>query len=430
MKRALISHAAEFVGHEVTIGGWLYNKRSSGKILFLIIRDGSGQIQGVVPKNSVPEEVFHLCESLTQESSILVTGVIQDDPRSPGGYELAVKDVQLVQMAEEYPITLKEHGVDFLMDHRHLWLRSPRQAAIMRIRSEIIKAMRDWLDDHDFILMDAPILTPAACEGTTTLFETEYFGDKAFLSQSGQLYNEAAAMALGRVYCFGPTFRAEKSKTRRHLLEFWMLEPEMAFCDQEENMQVQEQMLSYVVQRVLEKRRRELELLERDLARLEKISAPFPRMSYDDAIEYLKSRGVDTYWGNDFGGTDETLLGEIHEKPVFITNYPTEVKAFYMKPDPKRPEVVLCSDLLAPEGYGEIIGSSQRIDDPDLLTRRIEEHKLPPEAFKWYTDLRRFGSVPHSGFGIGIERTVSWICGLDHVRETIPFARLLNRIYP
>ena len=427
---ARISHIAEYAGQEVTIRGWLYNKRSSGKLAFIIIRDGSGFIQGVVAKNAVGDEMFELCNSLTQESSIIVTGTVQDDPRSPGGYELQVSKVELVYMAEEYPISLKEHGVDFLLDHRHLWLRTPRQVAIMRIRSEVIKAMRDWLDDHDFILMDTPILTPAACEGTTTLFETDYYGEKAYLSQSGQLYNEANAMALGRVYCFGPAFRAEKSKTRRHLMEFWMLEPEMAYCDQEENMQIQEQFLAYTVQRVLEKRAAELKTLERDTSKLEKIIAPFPRMSYDDAIEYLKSKGVDTYWGNDLGATDETLLGEIHEKPVFITNYPTAVKAFYMKPDPKRPEVVLCSDLIGPEGYGELIGSSQRIDDPQLMFQRIKEHNLPEDAYKWYIDLSRYGSVPHSGFGIGLERTISWICGLDHLREAIPFPRLLNRIYP
>lgn len=430
MTTALISHISEHVGEEITIRGWLYNKRSSGKIQFLIIRDGSGFVQGVAVKGQVSDEVFELCGTLTQESSIIVIGTAQADSRSPYGYELSIRDVQLVQLADEYPISLKEHGVDFLMDHRHLWLRTPRQVAVMRIRNEIIKGMRDWLDDHDFILMDAPILTPAACEGTTTLFETEYFGEKAYLSQSGQLYNEANAMALGRVYCFGPTFRAEKSKTRRHLLEFWMMEPEMAYCDQEGNMQIQEQLVSYVVQRVLNKRGTELKMLERDTAKLETVVAPFPRMSYDDAIEHLKSKGVDTFWGNDLGATDETVLGELFDRPVFITNYPAKAKAFYMKPDPKRPEVVLCSDLIAPEGYGEIIGSSQRIDDPELLAKRIAEENLPEEAYSWYMDLRRYGTVPHSGFGIGIERTVSWICGLDHVRETIPFPRLINRIYP
>ena len=347
------------------------------------------------------------------------------------GYELLIQEVSVISEAEEYPISLKEHGVDFLLDHRHLWMRTPRQVAIMQIRNTVVKAIRDWLDSQGFTLVDAPILTPAACEGTTTLFETDYFGDKAYLSQSGQLYMEAAAMALGRVYCFGPTFRAEKSKTRRHLIEFWMMEPEMAFVDHEENMAIQEEMVRHVVKTVLEKHQAELKVLERDVVKLEHIlSKPFAHMNYDDAIEYLQKQGHEIQWGDDFGAPDETALATLHDGPVFVERFPTAIKAFYMKPDPDRPEVVLAADLLAPEGYGEIIGGSQRIDDMDLLLQRIQEHKLPKEAYEWYLDLRRYGSVPHSGFGIGLERFVAWICGLSHLREAIPFPRLLNRIYP
>lgn len=425
-----IAHISEYDGKEVEIRGWLYNKRSSGSVLFLIVRDGTGFIQAVVVKGQVPDGDFAAADRLTQESSLVVRGLVRADRRAPGGYEISVSGLEPVSIAEEYPISLKEHGVDFLMDHRHLWLRTPRQVAIMRVRNEIVKAIRDFLDEREFVLVDAPILTPSACEGTTTLFETDYFDTKAYLTQSGQLYMEAAAMALGKVYCFGPTFRAEKSKTRRHLTEFWMVEPEMAWVDLEGDMRLQEDMVSYVVQRVLEKRAKDLATLGRDTSKLEKVEPPFPRITYDEACEILRRHGVDFEWGNDFGGGDETILAEEFDRPVFVHRYPTSCKAFYMKPDPDRPEVCLSADLLAPEGYGEIIGGGQRIDDPDLLARRIEEHRLPAEAYGWYMDLRRYGSVPHSGFGLGIERTVAWICGLDHVRETIPFPRLLNRIYP
>lgn len=430
MESVHIAHISEYDGKEVEIRGWLYNKRSSGSVLFLIVRDGTGFIQAVVVKGQVPDGDFAAADRLTQESSLVVRGLVRADRRAPGGYEISVSGLEPVSIAEEYPISLKEHGVDFLMDHRHLWLRTPRQVAIMRVRNEIVKAIRDFLDEREFVLVDAPILTPSACEGTTTLFETDYFDTKAYLTQSGQLYMEAAAMALGKVYCFGPTFRAEKSKTRRHLTEFWMVEPEMAWVDLEGDMRLQEDMVSYVVQRVLEKRAKDLATLGRDTSKLEKVEPPFPRITYDEACEILRRHGVDFEWGNDFGGGDETILAEEFDRPVFVHRYPTSCKAFYMKPDPDRPEVCLSADLLAPEGYGEIIGGGQRIDDPDLLARRIEEHRLPAEAYGWYMDLRRYGSVPHSGFGLGIERTVAWICGLDHVRETIPFPRLLNRIYP
>jgi asparaginyl-tRNA synthetase len=425
-----ISHIAEHVGEEVKLEGWVYNKRSSGSLVFLIVRDGTGFIQAVAVKGEIPDEDFQKCDELTQESSIVVSGTVKADKRAPGGHELAVTGVWPVHIAEEYPISLKKHGVDFLMDWRHLWLRTPRQSAILRIRHEIIGAIRDFLDEREFVLVDAPILTPSACEGTTTLFSTDYFDSTAYLSQSGQLYMEAAAMALGKVYCFGPTFRAEKSKTRRHLTEFWMVEPEMAWVDLDGNLKLQEELISYVVQRVLEERKNELATVERDTGRLENIKPPFPRVSYDEAVEILNKRGVEFEWGNDFGGGDETVLAEQYELPVFVHRYPTDIKAFYMKPDPSRSEVCLSADLLAPEGYGEIIGGGQRIDDPRLLAARIKEHDLPEEAYAWYMDLRRFGSVPHSGFGLGIERVVAWICGMDHIRETIPFPRLLKRIYP
>ena len=430
MTNVIISNIGEYEGQEVTLRGWVYNKRSSGKIQFILIRDGTGIIQGVVFKGDVTPETFALADSLTQESSIVATGKVREDKRAPGGYELSIGDLQLVHRALDYPIAPKEHGVDFLMSHRHLWLRSSQQHAILRVRAEIINACRDYLDERGFTLIDAPILTPAACEGTTTLFETDYFGDKAYLSQSGQLYMEAAAMAFGRVYCFGPTFRAEKSKTRRHLMEFWMIEPEIAFADLDEDMRVQEEFVSYVVQRVLSKRQQELEMLQRDTTRLKKVEPPFPRISYDEAIAILRKNGAEIEWGGDFGAPDETILAEQFEKPVFVHRYPTQSKAFYMKPDPERPEVALCADLLAPEGYGEIIGGGQRMDDLEMLEKKIVEHNLPKEAYEWYLDLRRYGSVPHAGFGMGIERTVAWICGLDHVRETIPFARMLYRIYP
>lgn len=425
-----IENLGEHVGRKVHLRGWLRNSRSSGKIQFLEIRDGTGVVQAVVLKNRVSPEEFEAARRMGQESSLEVEGEVREDPRAPGGYEMAVTALSVVHEAQEYPITPKEHGTDFLMDHRHLWIRSSRQHAILRIRAEIMRAITEWLDDQGFLRMDCPILTPSACEGTTTLFETGYFGEKAYLTQSGQLYNEANAMAFGKVYCFGPTFRAEKSKTRRHLMEFWMVEPEMAFCDLEESLKVQEEMLSYVVGRVLERRRPELLALERDLSRLEKIRPPFPRLSYDEAVEILRQSGVDFEWGNDFGAPDETILAERHELPVFVHRYPSQCKAFYMKPVEERPEVCLSADLLAPEGYGEIIGGGQRIEDLALLEKRIQEHRLPEEAYRWYLDLRRFGSVPHSGFGLGIERTVAWICGIDHVRETIPYARTLNRLYP
>lgn len=427
----IISHLAAYEGQDVIIKGWLYNKRSSGKISFLQIRDGYGFIQGVVVKGEVPDEVFSLCDKLTQESSIIVTGTVRADKRAPSGFELSVKNVEVVQIAEQpYPVPLKEHGIDFLLDHRHLWMRAPRPHAILRIRAEVMRSAMEWLDSHDFIRMDAPIFTPTACEGTTTLFETDYFDRKAYLSQSGQLYNEVHAMAFGKVYCFGPTFRAEKSKTRRHLQEFWQLEPEMAFVDQEGNMKVQEELISHIVNSVLKKFRQELMMLGRDVSKLENIVPPFPRMSYDEAIEYLQSQGHEIKWGDDFGAPDETVLANRFDKPVFITGFPTAIKAFYMKPDPNRPEVVLAADLLAPEGYGEIIGGSQRIDDPELLAERYAEHGLSMEHYGWYMDLRKYGSVPHSGFGLGIERLVTWICGIEHLREAIPFPRMLYRLNP
>lgn len=432
MKTVLIRDIGKYADERISLNGWLYNNRSSGKIQFLIVRDGTGFVQGVLVQTEVPPEIWELAATIPQESSVTVSGVVKADARAPLGYELQLDSVAVISAAQpDYPISLKEHGVDFLLDNRHLWLRTPRQVAVMRIRSTVIKGIRDWLDNQGFTLIDAPILTPAACEGTTTLFETEYFGDKAYLSQSGQLYMEAAAMALGRVYCFGPTFRAEKSKTRRHLIEFWMMEPEMAFVDHYENMQIQEQMVKHVFEVVLSKHKTDLELLERDLSKLELVVAePFARISYDEAIEFLQSQGHEIQWGDDFGAPDEAVLANHQQKPVFVEGYPTAIKAFYMKPYPDRPEVVLAADLLAPEGYGEIIGGSQRIDDLDLLLQRIHEHKLPEQAFKWYLDLRRYGSVPHSGFGIGLERFVSWICGLGHLREAIPFPRLINRIYP
>ncbi len=430
MEHVYVSDIAKYEGQEVILKGWLYNKRSSGKLHFLQLRDGTGIIQCVVFKGDVPEEIFNLADKITQESSIIIQGVVRADKRSPIGYEIGVKGLKVVQMAEDYPITPKEHGVAFLMEHRHLWLRSTRQHAILRIRSEIIKACRSYLDDNGFILIDAPIFTPAACEGTTTLFETDYFGEKAYLTQSGQLYMEAAAMAFGRVYCFGPTFRAEKSKTRRHLTEFWMVEPEMAYYDLNDDMDLAESLLEHIVKQVLKNKRRELETLERDISALEKIEKPFPRITYTEAIEILNKKGMTMTWGDDFGGDEETVLSKEFEKPVLVHRYPLQCKAFYMKADPQDPRLALCVDVLAPEGYGEIIGGGQREDDLKTLEQKIREHNLPMEAFKWYLDLRRYGSVPHAGFGLGIERTVAWICGLHHVRETIPFPRLMERITP
>lgn len=431
METIRINDIRNYEGKEVEIRGWLYNRRSSGKIKFLIIRDGTGFIQGTLIKNEMDENIFEKADDINYESSIKISGIVKEEKRVPLGYEVLVKNIEVVSIAEDnYPVSLKEHGVGYLMDYRHLWLRSPRQNAILRIRAEIIKSIRDFLDQNGFILIDSPILTPAVCEGTTTLFETDYFGDKAFLAQSGQLYNEAAAMAFGKVYCFGPTFRAEKSKTRRHLMEFWMVEPEAAYVELEENNEIQENMIAYIVKQVLEKKKNELKLLERDISKLELIKIPFPRISYDEAIDILNNNGSKIEWGDDFGGEDETILSQKYEKPVFILRYPIKCKAFYMESDPERPEVALCADLLASEGYGEIIGGGQRIDDYNLLEKRIKEHKLPREKYEWYLDLRKYGSVPHSGFGLGIERTVAWICGLSHIRETIPFPRMLNKIYP
>lgn len=415
---------------EVTISGWLYNKRGSGKVQFLQVRDGSGTIQAVVGKNDVDEKVFELCTNLTQESSIKVTGKVVEDKRSPIGFEIHVKHVELVQQAGEYPITPKEHGTTFLMDNRHLWLRSSRQHAILRVRHSIIRACRDFFDGKGFVLVDAPIFTPAACEGTSTLFETDYFGSKAFLTQSGQLYMEAAAMAFGKVYCFGPTFRAEKSKTRRHLTEFWMIEPEMAYCDLEGDMDIAEEFIEFIVQRALKECRDELILLERDISKLEAVKRPFPRISYDEAVAIIKESGLEFEDGNDFGGTDETVISEKFDRPVMVHRYPSAVKAFYMKKDPTDHGKALCVDVLAPEGYGEVIGGGQREDDLDTLLAEIKRHELPEEAFDWYLDVRKYGSVPHAGFGMGIERAVAWICGLKHIRETIPFPRTISRIKP
>ena len=430
MEQVYIENIASKEGVEVLIKGWLYNKRSSGKIHFVLVRDGTGIIQGVVSKADATPEAFDLVEELTQESAIMVSGTVRKDARAPGGYELLVKDIKLVHLAEPYPITPKSHGIPFLMDHRHLWLRSRRQQAILRIRHEIIKACRDYYDSRGFVLIDAPILTPTSCEGTTTLFETDYFGEKVYLTQSGQLYLEPAAMAFGKVYCFGPAFRAEKSKTRRHLIEFWIVEPEVAYATLSDIMDLAEDFICYIVERVLTERRRELEFLERGISKLENIKKPFPRVTYDEAVAILKEKGVDFPLEDDFGAPEETLLSEHFDKPVMIHRYPTKVKAFYMEPDPEREDRVLCVDVLAPEGYGEIIGGGQRIHSYDLLLQRIKEHNLPEEAFRWYLDIRKYGSVPHSGFGLGIERTVAWLCHLPHVRETIPYPRMLNRLYP
>jgi asparaginyl-tRNA synthetase len=434
-----IAKIGEHDGQSVTIRGWLYNLRESGKLLFPIFRDGTGVIQGVVPKSQVSPEVFDTVKNLTLESSVVVTGKVRADKRAPGGYEMDVSDVKVIQRVpadDPFPISLKEHGIDFLMEHRHLWVRTPRQTAILRIRAEIIRAARNFLDERGFVLTDPPILTPAACEGTTTLFPVDYFEEQAFLTQSGQLYIEATAMALGKVYSFGPTFRAEKSKTRRHLTEFWMVEPEVAFAELADIMELAENFISHVVQTVIANRRDDLKLLERDITRLENVKAPFPRITYDEAVKMLQeghSKGqIETRfeWGGDLGSPDETYLSSQFDRPVMVHRYPAKVKAFYMEPDPQRPELALCVDVLAPEGYGEIIGGSQRIGDYNFLLKRIREHDLPESAFKWYLDLRKYGGVPHSGFGMGIERVVTWICGLEHVRETIPFARTLTRIYP
>jgi asparaginyl-tRNA synthetase len=428
---AYIDEISQFEGKAVTIRGWLHNRRSSGKIHFLQVRDGSGFIQCVMSKQGVGEEMFTKADHLAQESAVIVHGAVRADSRAPSGYEIDVTGIEVVAEAQGYPITPKEHGVDYLMDRRHLWIRTPRQHAILRIRHEVINAVRDYFNNRHFVLADTPIFTPAACEGTTTLFPVQYFEDTtAFLTQSGQLYNEANAMALGRVYCFGPTFRAEKSKTRRHLTEFWMVEPEMAYADLNDVMDLAEGLVVSVIARVLDRRKNELKVLERDTAKLERVTGPFPRLSYDDAAKTLKEKGLPFEWGGDFGAPDETALSEGYDRPVFVHGFPSAIKAFYMKPHPERPEVSLSVDLLAPEGYGEIIGGGQRLDDLDLLLKRIKEHGLPQEAFEWYLDLRRYGSVPHAGFGMGIERVVAWICGIDHLREAIPYPRMIYRMYP
>ena len=441
-----IEDIAHYVGEEVTLRGWLYHKTDKGRLQFLQVRDGTGIMQAVVFQKNVSQQVFESARRLTQESSLIVTGTVRQDQRAPGipgGYELDVQDLMVIQLAQDYPITPKEHGIEFLLDRRHLWIRSSRQWAILRIRAEIIRAIRNWLDDHGFLLVDTPILTPSAAEGTSTLFPTDYHGIPAYLTQSGQLYNEANIFAFGKVYCFGPTFRAEKSKTRRHLQEFWMVEPEIAFCQLAELMEIEEQLVSHVVQTVLRNRTNELKVLERDRSRLEQVVPPFPRISYDEAVEMIHQAAAEGYlvppnneplpplpWGEDFGAPHETFLATQFDKPVFVHHYPTAAKAFYMEPEPDRPEVCRSVDLLAPEGYGEITGGSERMSDPDLLVKAIEKHHLPREAYEWYIDLRKYGSVPHAGFGLGIERMVAWICGIDHVRETIAYPRMLNRIYP
>ncbi|WP_421379169.1 asparagine--tRNA ligase [Bacillus salacetis] len=429
--KTTIAEVSKHVGEEVKIGAWLANKRSSGKIAFLQLRDGTGFIQGVVVKSEVEEEIFQKAKSITQESSLYVTGVIQEDSRSPFGFEMQVKGIEVIQESVDYPITPKEHGTEFLMDNRHLWLRSRRQHAVMKVRNEIIRATYEFFNKEGFVKVDPPILTGSAPEGTSELFHTKYFDEDAYLSQSGQLYMEAAAMALGKVFSFGPTFRAEKSKTRRHLIEFWMIEPEMAFYEHDDSLKVQEEYVSHIVQSVLENCKLELERLGRDTSKLENIKAPFPRITYDEAVEFLQEKGFDDIkWGDDFGAPHETAIAESYDKPVFITHYPTSLKPFYMQPDPNREDVVLCADLIAPEGYGEIIGGSERLHDHEILSQRIKEHDLDPKAYEWYLELRKYGSVPHSGFGLGLERTVAWISGVEHVRETIPFPRLLNRLYP
>ena len=425
-----IEQIANFVGQEVKLQGWLRHRRSKGKLHFLQMRDGTGEIQAIVSKADVGEEQFEASGLLTQESSLVLSGIPRADTRAPGGFELDVKTIQKVHIAEPFPIQPKEHGTGFLMEHRHLWLRSRRQHAILRVRHEIIRACRDFFDEQGFTLIDTPIFTPNACEGTTTLFQTQYFDQTAYLAQSGQLYGEAAAAAFGKIYCFGPTFRAEKSKTRRHLMEFWMVEPEMAFAELTDAMDLAERLLTTMVSRVLERRGPELSVLERDISKLEAVISPFPRVTYQEAIEVLASKGKTIQFGDDFGGEDETVLAQAFDKPVIVHRYPSAIKAFYMESDPQSPDLALCMDVLAPEGYGEIIGGGQRIHDYEKLLSKIRAHHLPEEAFRWYLDLRRYGSVPHAGFGMGIERVVAWICGLEHVRETIPFPRMLYTLYP
>ena len=432
MDHVYIREIGAHVGEEVTLKGWLYNKRSSGGIRFLLLRDGSGIIQCVVRRENVDEATFEACDHLSQESSIAVHGMVREDERSPGGFELDVagEGIEIYQIAGDYPITPKEHGTAFLLDNRHLWIRSKKQWAVLRVRARIIKAIRDWLDSNGFVHVDTPIFTPAAVEGTTTLFPVEYFGDSVYLTQSGQLYNEANIMSFGKVYCFGPTFRAEKSKTRRHLTEFWMVEPEMAFHDLEDNMEVIEQLVESIVRDVVSVCSEELDVLQRDVAKLEVVEAPFPRIHYDEAVDRLQEAGFDFEWGGDFGSPEETELAKQFDRPFFVTHFPASIKAFYMSRDPERPDCALACDLLAPEGYGELVGGSQREDNLDELVKRIEEHQLPMESFEWYLDLRRYGTVPHSGFGLGIERTVTWICGIEHLRETIAYPRMLYRYRP
>ena len=430
MGKTYIANLADHVGKEVMLNGWVYTKRSSGKIWFLILRDGTGYTQGVISQENVPDEVFDLEPVLTQESSVSLTGLVKEDKRSIGGYELVVSNIKVHQIADKYPITKKEHGTAFLMDNRHLWLRSRKQNAVLKVRAETVRAIRDYFDSNGFVNLDTPIFTANACEGTTTLFETEYFGQRAFLAQSGQLYNEANIMSFGKVYCFGPTFRAEKSKTRRHLTEFWMVEPEIAYCDLDENMDWGEGLICHIVQWALENCREQLEVLDRDTSQLEKIKAPFPRISYTEAVDILKDKGESFEWGGDFGGGDETVISQHFNSPVIVHRFPAAIKAFYMKRDPEDDKLALGMDILAPEGYGEVIGGGEREHNHDTLVRRINEHKLPKDSFQWYLDLRKYGTVPHSGFGLGVERTVSWICGISHLREAIPFPRMIHRLEP
>jgi asparaginyl-tRNA synthetase len=430
MKWVYIEDIGQYNEQEVEIRGWVYNKRSSGKVRFLLVRDGTGIIQGTIFSQDKDFPLFNVFDELTQESSLIVRGRVRADKRAPGGYELEVKEIEVIQIARDYPITPKEHSVPFLMEHRHLWLRSQKQHAILQIRAETIRAIRDFFNDRGFRLMDTPILTPSACEGTTTLFETSYFDQKAYLSQSGQLYNEATAAAFGKVYCFGPTFRAEKSKTRRHLIEFWMVEPEVAFATLQDIIELGQDLIMFILERVLDRRRADFDVLERDLAPLESIKKPFPQVTYDEAVRLLHEKGSKLIYGDDFGAPEETRLSEIFDRPVCVTHFPAKIKAFYMQPDKDRPDLALGVDFLASEGFGEIIGGGQRIHDLDLLEQRIKEFNLPADAYKWYVDLRRYGTFPHSGFGLGLERTVAWLCKLPHIRETIPFPRLLYRIYP
>ena len=430
MKWIYIEDIARYKDQDVEIRGWVYNKRSSGKVRFILVRDGTGLIQSTMYSADKDHPLFVKFDELTQESSIILRGTVREEKRAAGGFELSVKDLEIVQIAEEYPITPKDHGIPFLMEHRHLWLRSQKQNAVLQIRAELIKAIRDFFDGRGFRLMDTPILTPSACEGTTTLFETEYFDQKAYLSQSGQLYNEATAMAFGKVYCFGPTFRAEKSKTRKHLIEFWMVEPEVAFALLDDTVELAEDLIVYIIERILENRKDELNVLERETKPLEKVKTPFPRITYDEAYKLLKEKGSEMEYGDDPGAPEETLISEIFDTPVSITHFPKAIKAFYMQPDKDRPDLVLGVDILASEGYGELVGGGQRIHDLELLEQRIKEFNLPRDAYEWYLDLRKYGSVPHSGFGLGIERTLSWICKIKHIRETIPFPRLLYKIYP